>query len=555
VFIDFEGISGSGKSALAARVAGRLTRLGYRVAHVQPSPAGGSVAARLGELSSDSRRRGLHPRAWLFLELARETQAREDAVLPALRRGEICLTEGSLLGSWATAQAGFGFPAAALSGAFNLAEARVQPELLVLLDADPELARWRRLAQSPTAAGPWSRGVQARTRQELLAMASRDPSRWLVVDNEGRSLRLIEERIVNAILTRMERRQGEAEPILPVTSPPPAARTLQALGRAFFQALDRIAVFEPKVALLLLAGIGSGEALRRRLAAMERHPHEVARSLVGLVSPEALRLRELLVGRAPREVALGLRGACGPSVDALRERLFPLAPGEVVATLGGDDRAYAWDFRERALGLGLEEEVLRGLAGVDGARAWRVRSAGLTRGWRAALAESLGDLESAEAETLRERLLPDAPLAVLGATRGLASPRAAGLREALFERAPGAVLRSLVGVETLAAFALRERAAPSCPEALESLIGLDGEAAWRLRERFATRWPAAVATSLGALARTPRGSALLERVLSQAGEELGVLRGGFAAWLRSPTLPAGARPTVPFEQRTGSAVE
>lgn len=544
MYIDFEGISGSGKSALAGRVAARLSRLGHRGTHVPPGPEGGSTAAELHEGTSGARRRGLHPRAWLFLELARETQAREELLLPALRRGEVCLTEGSLLGTWAAAQAGFGLPAGALAGAFTLAEARVPPELVVLLDVDPELAWWRRVADAQGTPGPWSRGVDARARQELLAMAWRDPARWLVVDNEARSPRLVEERIVSAILSRLERRTGEAEPLLPAAPPAPCARTPEALEEAFFGAVDRLAPAEPQVATLLLAGIAGPEAMRRRLAAFERFPREVARSLAGRVEPEALRLRELLVERAPQEVARGLRGACGPSVDALRDRLFERAPGEVVAALEGDDRAFAWGFRERALAQGFEEEVLRGLAGVDGARAWRVRSAGRSRGWKAAVAESLGGLAGAEVDAWRERLLPEVPLAVLASTRGLSSRPIERMRETLFDRAMGAVLRSLQGVDTLPAQGLRERAAPRCPEALESLVGLDSEPAWSLRERFVAAWPAAAVGSLGALAGTPRGAAVLAQALVHGGDQLGVLRRGYAAWARSPAPlePARHRP-------------
>jgi dTMP kinase len=239
MYIDFEGISGSGKSAIAARVAARLGRLGHKVHCARPPPLDPSP---------------LHPRAWLFLELSRQLQLREEAIRPALRRGELCLTEGSLHGHWAMAQAGLGLPASTLGSAFALAEAGLQPDLVVLLDVDPELARWRRMAAGRPGTGPWSRGVEARARRELLALAWKDPARWLVVENEARAQRVVEERIVSAILTRLGREQGQVEPLLPPAPPPPLARVPEELESAFFRALDRLEDREPSVCALLLAG-------------------------------------------------------------------------------------------------------------------------------------------------------------------------------------------------------------------------------------------------------------------------------------------------------------
>lgn len=529
MFIDVEGISGSGKTALVERVAARLGRLGHRV----HCPATAPLEVK-----------GLHPRAWLLLELSRQLQLREEAIRPALRRGELCLTESSLPGHWAVAQAGLGLAPGALSSAFGLAEAGLQPDLVVLLDVDPELARWRRIAAGRPGNGPWSRGVEARARRELLAMAWRDPARWLVVENEGRSPKLVEERIVNAVLSRLGRDPGQVEPLLPPAPPPPFARVPEELEGAFFRALDRLEPREPEVGVLLLAGVGGPTAMRRRLRALERWPKEVALGLTGLVEPEALRLRELLAELSPREVAKSLTGAGGPSVDALRDRLFERAPGEVVATLTGDDRGYAWCLREQALSRGLEHPVLRGLAGVDGARAWRVRRAASAQGGlEAPLAESLGGLSGPEAEAMREALFAKAPRQVVRSTHGVGSRAALGLRERLLEWAPGLVLRSLAGVDTPEAHAMRERAAPACPEALESVAGLDSEEAWRLRLRHVGTWPAAAVGSLGALARSPRGREVLTQALFHAGDRLGVLRRGLAAWLRSP--PPGR---VPLER-------
>lgn len=537
MYIAFEGIPGSGKAALAQRVASRLTRAGHRVLHARVSPHAASVSSRIDQVERQTATLGLHPRAWLFLALARETQQREDVVLPALRSGQVCLTEGALFSQGAIAEA-WGLDAKGLHASLTLAEGPVQPDLLVLLDADPELAAFRKRAECESPPHPWSEGVWARARRSLLGMAGRDRARWLVIENEGRPLHVLEGRIAEAILARLERRHVQVEPLLPALPPAAIVRTAERLEEAFCHRLDDLETREPALCALLLEGIGGLAATRRRLHLLEHWPKQVARSLAGVVDVESQRLREVLLGLAPQEVALGLAGAVGPWADRLRERLFDVATREVVAGLARDEREQAWALRERALAQGFEAQVLRGLAGLDGARAWRVRSAALSPGWLGPLAESLEGLTGVGADALRERLLQDVPLAVLGSLRGLDSENAARLRERLVERAPGAVLRSLAGVESAAAFALRERTAHDCPEAIESLHALTSDAAWRLRERHLTTWPAAAVGSLGKLARSARGVALIERALAFAGERLGVLRSAYAAWMcETPERP------------------
>lgn len=73
--------------------------------------------------------------------------------------------------------------------------------------------------------------------------------------------------------------------------------------------------------------------------------------------------------------------------------------------------------------------------------------------------------------------------------------------------------------------ALPEGDSEGSPETLVvALRGCDSAEAWALRESLAAIWPAAVARSLAGLAGTPRGSALLFRLLANARGDLALLR-------------------------------
>src|SRR5438876_10739826 len=97
MFIDFEGIDGSGKTTLSNGLAERLEARGLKVTHAR---AGGelrsAVARRVRPLTRDRHLCEMSARAEFFLNLARGTQQIDEGVRPALARGAICITDRSL---------------------------------------------------------------------------------------------------------------------------------------------------------------------------------------------------------------------------------------------------------------------------------------------------------------------------------------------------------------------------------------------------------------------------------------------------------------------------
>jgi dTMP kinase len=81
------------------------------------------------------------------------------------------------------------------------------------------------------------------------------------------------------------------------------------------------------------------------------------------------------------------------------------------------------------------------------------------------------------------------------------------------------------------AWALRTAVIGHCKEALDSIVGLDGADAWALRAAGADLWPSTVVSSLGTLAATAAGHALLAAQLAGHPANLALWR---AAWAISP---------------------
>lgn len=548
MFIDFEGIDGSGKTTLSNAVAARLKKLGYRVAHARENGALQSPAARrIRELTRDSQLLELSPRTEFFLNVARDAQQLAEVIRPALERGQVCISDRYLYSQLALSGSGRGLPVEELESAVQLASQGVWPDLVILVDVDPDLARLRkRLGKvgqpkaSDSRKGLVGAGLSVRVREAFVRMARADPDRWLVIENNEQPLWMLEQRIVEAVVARLEGREPQAQALAPRRRPQPPV-TAANLEESFERAMDDLETREPKLCAYLLSGIPGATVHRRRLGLMTAHPEMIALGLVGMQDEASWALRDALLGFAPAQVLTSL--GTDPSARAmdLRYAFFGAHPAEAVNGLKLQDTPEAWELRERAWAQGEQAAVLGGLSGVDTARAWALREEGARAGLIQPVLKSLQGMAGAPAEALRERFFEEDRLAVLRSTTGLDTPLAQRLRESLADRATKVVMRSLTGVDAGYAWALRERAALHSKEALDSLDGMDTAQAWDLRERFADRWPSTALSSLRPLPFTERARALVERVLSERPGRLPVLRNAYAAWAEGTRAPQPAR--------------
>jgi dTMP kinase len=547
VFIDFEGIDGSGKTTLSNRVARRLRELGHAVRHARENgELATAVARRVRELTRDARLLEMSPRAEVLLNLARDAQQVEEVVRPALARGELVITDRYLYSHLALGAGGRGLEEAPLRAAATVAAQGVWPDLVVLVDVEPELARLRKRVAKLLAGdsgGEGSRknlagaGLQVRIREHFLAQARADPGRWLVLENEAASLDALVERVVDVALARSASRASGAlgrPRNVAVSVPRMAPATglparLDALEPPFFEALSAMATREAALAVHLLGGVRGREAHRRRLFHADDHCALVARGLKGLRDPDSVALRGALKRTAPAAVLESLGADPSAWAMALRAELYERAPAPAVRGLSRNGAPEAWALRERGLEDGLVADVVEGLAGLDDDTAWDLRDIAVRRGLWAPLARSLAGVPGDRADALRNRIAAADRLAALASVAGLDGPTARRLREALFECAPKKVLRSLTGIDAPYAWALREAAAPSTKEALDSTDGMDADEAWALRERHAARWPSTAISSLEHLAATPRGRAFVERVLAEFPQRIVVLRNAVVA--------------------------
>ena len=132
------------------------------------------------DLCRDARNLALVPRAELLLYVAREIQLAEEVVVPALSRADVVITDRYLYTAEVLARQIRRLPEATIRAIIDDAAGGVWPDMVVLVDVDPSVARGRRKVAKMMAREqrPASRkglagsGLGQRLREGYLALAA-----------------------------------------------------------------------------------------------------------------------------------------------------------------------------------------------------------------------------------------------------------------------------------------------------------------------------------------------------------------------------------------------
>lgn len=182
-FVAIEGGDGAGKSTQLAAVADWLRGRGFEVVTTR-EPGATPLGSVLRNLVLHAKEHKLGARAEALLFAADRADHMETVVRPALERGAVVLTDRHVDSSVAYQSGGRGLDADEVAALSAFATVGVRPDLVVLLDLDPAVARARREERTGQAdkleaeAGEFHERVRA----AFLARAKAEPGRYLVVD-------------------------------------------------------------------------------------------------------------------------------------------------------------------------------------------------------------------------------------------------------------------------------------------------------------------------------------------------------------------------------------
>lgn len=530
VFIDFEGIDGSGKTTLSNRLAELLRARGVPVHHARDGGVFRSeISKQIRTLTRDPRHLRMSDVTEFLLYVARDAQIIDEFIRPKLVPGNVVFSDRYLYSAITHSHHARGLPREAVDAVLRLAARGLWPDLVVYCDVDSLTSRIRKKIQKirEQRFGDFGRkglmgiGFREEMRRGFLKLAEEDPERWLVVDNANSTIEESLQKICQRVVPLLESRgftglgdllvpSGKAQVVVSESVPSLAERVkaLYALDPSgprqraaydlFFQELDRLAGRSPAYVALFLSGFDCPEANALRERIIDREPALVAHGLRGQTSPEAMAFRRRLKDVVPVFVARSLAGCPDlPEFNALREELLEAAPSEIALSLRGKDTEFAWSVRERARKKATRE-VLLSLRGLDTEKAWALRYKYAKDPYFPAFLDSLSGLDTPEAQTWRERLYEEYLPWVLVSLRGVFSEWAWRVREEHIERAPKLVIRSLGRSEDPRAWKLREAAKNLVKEVLDSISGIDSGPAWSLRMELRSKWPNTAVSSLGA---------------------------------------------------------
>jgi dTMP kinase len=177
--VAFEGVDGCGKSTQAALLAERLGAL------LTFEPGATTLGAWLRRVLLEVGRGPIDPRAEALLMGADRAQHVAEVIEPALAAGSWVVTDRFSASTLAYQGYGRGLDLDELEQVIAFATNGLSPDLTLLLDVPPEVARGRRNQTAPDRFEGEDETFLGRVAAGFSELARADPERWAVIDGAG----------------------------------------------------------------------------------------------------------------------------------------------------------------------------------------------------------------------------------------------------------------------------------------------------------------------------------------------------------------------------------
>lgn len=185
MFISLEGIDGSGKSTQAALLADHLRAGGHSVVLTR-EPGGSAGAEEIRRLLVEGGGERWSPHTELLLFTAARRDHLERTIRPAIDRGHVVVTDRFADSTRVYQGATRGDLRATVDALHDLM-IKVEPDLTLVIDIDPDLAMARGTARGGTEDRFENMGAafQHRLRDGFRALAAEAPGRVRLIDGSG----------------------------------------------------------------------------------------------------------------------------------------------------------------------------------------------------------------------------------------------------------------------------------------------------------------------------------------------------------------------------------
>jgi dTMP kinase len=199
LFLTFEGMDGSGKTTQMRRLAKRLRARGRTVLETA-EPGGTAIGQKIRHILLDAASQELSPTAELLLYFASRAQNVDEAIRPALERGEIVLADRFTDSTLAYQGCGRGLGAEMVVALDRIACRGLKPDLTLLVDIDVDTSLGRARARNSarrsgeTRMDEQSLEFHRKVYEAYHALAAREPQRVRPIDG-SKSIDQVEQQI------------------------------------------------------------------------------------------------------------------------------------------------------------------------------------------------------------------------------------------------------------------------------------------------------------------------------------------------------------------------
>ena len=143
-FIVLEGSDGSGKSTMAERIGRYFREMGHDIEFTR-EPGGTSISEKIRELILDRDNTEMDYRTEALLYAASRAQLVSEKIIPWLKAGKVVISERYVYSSLVYQGLGRGLGIDEIKKINDFATAGIKPDLVMLLDVEPEKALKRKL--------------------------------------------------------------------------------------------------------------------------------------------------------------------------------------------------------------------------------------------------------------------------------------------------------------------------------------------------------------------------------------------------------------------------
>ena len=183
LFITIEGIEGAGKTTQIDLLKTALEKRAVKVT-VTREPGGTQISDQIRKILLSTKNRRMVPLCELFLYEASRAQHVQEVILPALKRGQIVISDRFYDASWVYQGYVRGISRKWVEKLNLFATGGLEPDLTLILDCPAEkgLARLRSRKKKLDRLEKERRSFHERVRRGYLLLASSNPHRIKVID-------------------------------------------------------------------------------------------------------------------------------------------------------------------------------------------------------------------------------------------------------------------------------------------------------------------------------------------------------------------------------------